>query len=107
MQGSAIQHEVITVLRQKASDMHISAACMDSAAELEQPADVLQKLARQQTSGLKAAVVCAPAQADWTLQSEMAYLDSLSTATKAAYPHNVMAYLSDSSAQVATFNMSS
>lgn len=83
--------------------MQISAACSDPAANLEQPAELLQKLTNQQVSGPKAVVVCVPAQADWTLASETAYLDSLSTATKAAFPRNIMAYISDSTTQVASF----
>ena len=100
LQGSGVAGEVVSALKQKTSSLHTSAACSDATAELEDPATLLQTLSAQQGSEPKTAVVCVPAQADWTLAAETAYLDSLSKAAKAAYPNVVMAYMSDSTAKV-------
>lgn len=107
LQGAGIAKEVLSALKQKIPTLHASAACTDSAADLEQPAELLQKLSSPSSSGPKAIVVCAPAQSEWTLESEIAYLDSLSQATKAAYSHNIMAYVSDSAVKVCAKKTSS
>ena len=104
LQGAGLANEVLSALEQKTPALHASAACTDPAAELEQPVELMQKLASQSGPAPKAIVLCAPAHAKWTLESEIAYLDSLSQAVKAAHPHNIMAYISDSAVKVTADN---
>lgn len=91
--------DLTATLQRKLPNMQLSASCADPAAALDEPAQALKKLTAEQGSGPKTLVVCAPPQADWTLAAEIAYLDSLSKATKTAFQHHVMAYVSDRAAQ--------